>query len=114
MITICTYIHEAITFHPAWLGKVSGLIAEKMIRDQKIPYLYVLRAGEFPSDYYVSFVQPDFTVKHQPFVLTETSNGWCFENWHRGGPFTDESIEDVIHLIMHCRKDQCIPFHISA
>jgi hypothetical protein len=98
-----------IETHSAWKGRMSGLKAEKMLRNQNTPYLYILRKGETESetetDYYVSFVLPDLSVKHQPFVITIAPEGWYYENQGVGGPFTDAvSIDDVLYLIMHCDK----------
>ncbi len=97
-----------IQLHPAWIGLVSGLHADKLLRG-KTPYQYILRQGEMESAYYVSFVQADGTVKHQPFVITTSSEGWYYENGGNGGPFLEATIDDVLHLIMHCQKEECIP-----
>lgn len=102
-------INHEIRSHQAWKGRLSGLQADKMLRDQKTPYLYILREGENKSetetDYYVSFVLPDLSVKHQPFVITTTSEGWYYENSGAGGPYTDmASIDDVLYMIMHCKQ----------
>lgn len=106
-----TTIDQEITHHPAWLGRVSGLIADKMLRGKKQPFLYVLRAGENELDYYVSFILPDFSIKHQPFTITLSDHGWYYENSNGGGPYTTNTgIDDVLHLIMHCDKNACIPF----
>ena len=106
-------INKEIENHQAWLGRVSGLVAEKMLRARKRPYQYVLRAGENKeenvTDYYVTFMLPDYTVKHQPFTITTTEEGWHYENWSPGGPYTQASFDDVLHLIMHCHKDECAP-----
>ena len=106
-------IFKEIVEHPAWKGKLSGLSAEKMLRGKKTPYLYLLRAGEHEgekeTDYYVTFILPDCSIKHQPFVITDSSEGWYYENSGAGGPYTEASIEDVLHLIMHCRRDACTP-----
>ncbi len=97
-------IEQEIVNHPAWHGRMSGLSAEKLLRGRKTPYLYILRAGENEMDYYVTFVLPDLSIKHQPFVITVSPEGWYYENAGAGGPYTSASIDDVIHLIMHCGK----------
>ena len=106
-------IELEIESHSAWLGHVPGLEAEKLLRGRKIPYLYVLRSGETATqnqkDYYVTFIDSDLSVKHQPFVVTTAVEGWYFENGAGGGPYKDASIMDVLHLIMHCSKDECTP-----
>jgi hypothetical protein len=110
------YLDNSINFeiqsHPTWLGTISGLKAEKMLRGKK-PYVYVLRAGENlennETDYYVSFVLPDLSIRHQPFVITVASEGWYYENAGPGGPYINKSIEHVIHLMMHCEENECKP-----
>lgn len=108
-------IHQEIRSHQAWKGRLSGLVAEKMLRDQTTPYLYLLREGENSSltevDYYVSFVLPDLTVRHQPFVITVSSEGWSYEQGGAGGPYSERaSIEDVLHLMMHCPQGANVPY----
>lgn len=104
-----SHINDNISSHPAWIGKVSGLYAEKMLRGS-LPYTYVLRGGEtsseYEQDYYVTFALPDGSIKHQPFVITITEDGWCWENHGNGGPHIHEGIDHVLNLIMHCDKDQ--------
>jgi len=104
-------VHQEIEMHPAWYGKISGLVADKMLRNRKTPYLYILRAGErnegVETDYYVSFVLPDLSIRHQPFIITVREEGWYYENAGGGGPYNKESIEDVLHLMMHCNKEDC-------
>lgn len=108
-------IHEEIKSHPAWLGNMSGLKAEKMLR-RKAPYLYVLRTGHFENEheveYYATFVHSDGSVRHQPFVITTAIDGWSYENNALAGPFNygNSSIDDVLHLIMHCSKEEAQPF----
>jgi len=104
------FVEQDIQSHAAWLGKISGLKAEKMLRGLNKPYHYVLRAGEGEHDYYVTFVLPDFSVKHQPFTLSDSQEGWSYVNGCGGGPFQDAVIEDVLHLIMHCRQGEATPF----
>lgn len=96
--------------HPAWIGTISGLKAEKLLRGHTTPYLYLLRSGEYEGNYYVTYLLPDFTIKHQPFVIITTHEGWWFENGGVGGPFTKSRIDDVLHLIMHCAPHECSPF----
>lgn len=105
-----SYIEQEIALHPAWLGRVSGLAAEKLLRGKNTPYLFVLRAGELENDYYVTFVAPDMTIKHTPFVIITTSEGWCYNNGGAGGPYKDGTIEDVLYQIMHCEKGENTPF----
>jgi hypothetical protein len=105
-------IEMEITNHPAWLGYVSGLQAEKHLRihgRNKTPYLYVLRAGENDLDFYVTFFRPDGGIEHRPFVITLSPEGWYYENTGGSGPYREASIEDVLYLIMHCEKGQNSP-----
>lgn len=98
-----------IQLSPSWLGKVSGLVAEKMLRGLNRPYLYVLRAGETEMDYYITYVHADGSVRHQPFVVTLTEQGWCCENGGPCGPFVHETIDDVVHQMIYCKKEECTP-----
>jgi hypothetical protein len=108
-------ILQEIQSHSAWYGNISGLSAEKMLRGRKTPYLYILRKGENETkketDYYVSFILEDLTIRHQPFVITLASEGWYYEQGGPGGPFVDTSIEDVLYLMMHCNQGQPKPLN---
>lgn len=105
---------QGISAHPAFKSNVSGLEAEKMLRGKKASYLYILREGEEGKgeerNYYVTFLDSEFVVRHQPFVVTEEGDEWSYENGHGAGPFKEEQIGDVVHLIMHCGKNSCSPF----
>jgi hypothetical protein len=103
-------IFDSIAEHAAWHGGLPGLVAEKMIRGFNTPYTYLMREGEMPGHYYVTFLDAQLTVRHQPFVITMTPQGWHYENLATGGPYAEASIDDVIHLIMHCKKEQCVVF----
>jgi hypothetical protein len=106
-------VNEEIQSHVAWYGNISGLSAEKMLRGRKTPFLYILRAGENKrtneTDYYVSFILADLSIRHQPFVITVSEEGWYYENAGGGGPYTNASIEDVLYLMMHCNKGEPSP-----
>lgn len=102
-------VEDEIRLHPAWLGRISGLKAEKMLRG-KNPYLFVIREGENDSDYYITFVGADGVVRHQPFIITIKSEGWCLEQGVGLGPYINTRIEDIIHLIIHCEENECVPF----
>ncbi|MGA8164002.1 MAG: hypothetical protein WB791_03135, partial [Waddliaceae bacterium] len=82
------------------------------------PYIYLLRGGEYQqgseTDYYVTYVLPDFSIKHTPFVITVTPEGWYFEQGGGGGPYMHTSIDDVIHLILHCEKEECTPMIVPS
>lgn len=102
--------------HPAWYGNISGLAAEKMLRDQKVPYLYLLRQGEKSDraneeNYYVTYLDSDLKVRHQPLVVTEMASGIFFENGSGYGPSWDDvTIEDIIPKVIYCQKGECAPF----
>ena len=108
-------IFQTMECHPTWHESIPGLVAEKKLRGLKTPYVYLLRKGEPSTNsneehYYVTFTLPDGSVKHQPLILTVEAAGWCFENTQPGGPYKNTSIDDVLHLIMHCQKGECVPF----
>jgi hypothetical protein len=106
-------IHRDIQAHPAWYGRISGLVADKMLRNRETPFLYLLREGEHQTedemDYYISFVLKDLTIRHHPFRITITAKRWCYDDTDLRGPFAEESITDVLHLMMGCQKEDCIP-----
>ena len=104
-----TPVIQEIENHEAWHGHISGLEAQKLLQGKKIPYLFIIRKGEFEGDYYVSFLAPDLTIKHQPFAIFSTTEGWHYQNVAGGGPFATASFEDVLHLIMHCGKLEPTP-----
>ncbi len=111
--TLNRSIFQEILFHPSWLGNIAGLAAEKMLRGQKAPFLYIMRQGESSNlkdemNFYLTFVTEDLSVKHQPFTITLTPESWYYENGGTGP--IDTSINEVLHLIMHCQKDQCASF----
>lgn len=101
-------IEQEILHHPAWYGKIAGLRAEKSLRG-RAPYVYLLREGEYLLHYYVSFVLPDMSIRHQPFVITIDQGQWFCENGGCTGPFMKETINDMIHLIMHCKPNEAKP-----
>jgi len=102
-------VEQDIRANTAWQGSLSGLKAEKMLRGYKTPYLYVLREGENDGDYYVTFILPDLTISHRPFIIGMTETGWYYENTG-GGPISAETnLEDILYLIMHCQKGECFP-----
>jgi hypothetical protein len=99
--------------HAAWVGNVSALQIEKVLKQYSTPYLYALRAGENKGDYYVTYIDPNAQhnkIVHRPFVVTLTSEGWYYENSGGGGPYIDCTIDEVIHFIMHCKEWECVPF----
>lgn len=104
-----TSVIQEIETHTAWHGHISGLDAEKLLRGKSTPFLFILRSGEHKGDYYVTFTTSDLTIKHQPFVISITNEGWHFQNAGNCGPLTTACFDDVLHLIMHCRKSEPTP-----
>jgi hypothetical protein len=103
-----TYSDPHVHSDAAWKGRISGLEAQDMLIGQT-PYVYLLREGEYPSHYYVSFVRSDLTIQHQPFTITITPHGWYCRNGDGTGPFMNPNLQEVIHLIMHCKQEECQP-----
>lgn len=107
-----TSIELELQNHPAWLGYVSGLKADKMLRG-KAPYTFVIRAGEFEGNYYASHVLEDGTIRHTPFVVTITPHGWHFENACGWGPYLHANLDVILPGIMHCKKEDVIPLIVK-
>ena len=99
-------VESEILSHPAWVGAISGLEAEALLKGQS-PFTYLLRAGETYLNYYVSFVGSDHTLRHQPFKIKITQNGWFCMNGIASGPFLNIPFLEILHLIMHCEKGEC-------
>lgn len=107
-------INQEIQSHQTWLGHASGLKAEKLLRNVNKPFYYVWRAGEHDeenvTDYYVTYTDRDGSIRHQPVIITTTSEGWYFEQGGGMGPFSNNvSIDDVLHFIIHCEEGECTP-----
>jgi hypothetical protein len=98
--------------HPAWHGLIAGLEAEDRLRGQQT-FTYLLRKGEIPNHYYVSFVLTDGTFKHQPFMVHTTPHGWYCKNASGTGPFLNLTIDDVVHIIIHCEKEDVTPLMMN-
>jgi hypothetical protein len=102
------YINDVegeIISHSAWVGAISGLEAEALLKGQS-RFTYLLRAGETYLNYYVSFVGSDNTIRHQPFKITITQNGWFCMNATATGPFLNTPFLEILHLVMHCEKGE--------
>ena len=100
-------IETEVESHPAWHGCLAGLEAEDALKGQA-PFTYLIRSGEKGSNYYISFVLADSTIKHQPFWVRNSAQGWYYRNFCGRGPL-DIPFSDVIHSIMHCGADECRP-----
>ena len=106
------FIEESIVAHPAWQGRLAGLEAEALLKECKI-YTFLLREGEKPSHYYISFAEGGRSVRHQPFAIIYTQNGWYCRQGDCLGPFKGQSIDDIAHWIIHREKEECIPYNAS-
>lgn len=104
-----SFVIQEIENHVAWHGHISGLEAQKLLIGKKTPYLFISRKGEFNGDYYVSFLDSTLTVVHQPFAISITTEGWHCQNGGSFGPLTRASFDDILHLMMHCKKVEPTP-----
>lgn len=106
MVDTECFLH--VEAHPAWHGKITGLDAEACLKGHD-SYTYLVRDGEAPGHYYASFMRQDGTVHHQPFSVHSTAHGWYCKNFIAHGPFIRETIDDVLHSIMHAKKEDIRP-----
>ena len=97
-------IEKSIQESPCWYDEVTGLEAEDLLRGEKA-FTYLLRVGEKSHNYYVSFVEPSGLIKHQPIVIKYFGEAWFCRNYNHIGPNTDETIEQIVHKIMHCEQE---------
>jgi hypothetical protein len=91
--------------HPAWHGNITGMRCEGILRDRPVN-TYLIRQGEKPFHFYLSFVRAHNTFHHQPFIVELNKNGWFYMNFH---PHHSDTLEGLVPKIMHCEADQCIP-----
>jgi hypothetical protein len=91
--------------HQAWHGLITGMFCEGVLRDREA-FTYILRQGERPYHYYLSFVKEDGTFHHQPFVVELKSEGWFYRNFNL---HYSTSLEGIIPKIMHCSAEQGVP-----
>lgn len=101
-------IEKSILSHPAWCRDITGLESEDLLKGKKT-YSYLLRAGEKISHYYLSFVDKDLLIRHQPFAIIYTGTTWYCRQGIPHGPFITQTIEDLVHRIMHCNPEDCTP-----
>lgn len=105
-------IEKSIVSHPAWAGNICGLEGETFING-KPPYSFLLRQGEKNSHYYITFMAADGSIRHQPFCIIYSREGWYCQQGGRYGPFIIQAIDDLIHQIIHCKPEECRPIDLS-
>ncbi|MBS0615163.1 MAG: hypothetical protein JSR58_01255 [Verrucomicrobia bacterium] len=103
-------IEKSIRESSCWYDDVTGLEVEDLLRGEKA-YTYILREGEKPHNYYVSFVETSGLIKHQPIVIKYFAEAWFCRNLTIIGPNTDETIVPIIHRIMHCEPSDPKPLN---
>lgn len=103
-------IEGSIQQSACWYDDVTGLDAEDVLKGKKA-YTYLLRAGEKAHNYYVSFVEPSGFIKHQPIAIKYFGDAWFCRNWLDHGPYTIECIQDIVHRLMHCEKEEAQPLN---
>jgi hypothetical protein len=100
--------------HPAWMNDMPESKANWHL-ERKSPFTYLLRSGEKERAYFISFVKEDGSIKHQRFTLEVDPNKgtWLFRNGIVATPkgwtneLTAESLDELIPMMMHCKKEQC-------
>ena len=97
-------IHE-ITSHQAWFGDLTGTQAEFLLRT-KSDMTYVLRQGEKPDHFYLSYVTEKSVFVHIPFTANHPSKMWYYLN---GAPHFASSLDQFIPDIMHAEQGTCFP-----
>jgi len=97
---------DAIVSHPAWHGKINGMLCETLLRDMPVN-TYLIRQGEEEFHFYLSFVHGENNFfKHQPFMIDNDSRKWFYRNCQQHWA---PVVEGLVPLIMHCAADQCLP-----
>lgn len=116
---------EEIDCHTAWHPQIFDSIAAEALLKNKAPFTYLLRAADKILSYFISFVKPDGSIKHQFFVLEPTQQGWRYRNgacdqFFAGARFTSsikdssteiiaECLHEIIPMMMHCNPEDGHP-----
>ncbi len=103
-------IERSIQESTCWYDDVTGLEVEDLLRGEKA-YTYLLRVGEKSHNYYVSFVELNGLIKHQPILISYFGEAWFCRNYNAHGPHTFEVISDIVHKIMHCEPEDAQPLN---
>lgn len=100
--------HAHIERHPAWRGEIQEGEAESLLKSRK-PFSYLLRYEPENCLYFITFVQPDLSIKHQYFTLEFSRKGWYYRNGEVQGPkeVVAQSISELIPFMMHCNPEDC-------
>ena len=100
---------EEMQRHRAWHGTLSGMKSEAALRGLPAG-TFLLRQGESELEYYLSWIVDTETnvYKHQPFCLSADLGNPQWE--HRNCLYTKlPNLDDIIAIMMHSPKEQCIP-----
>jgi hypothetical protein len=104
-----------IQSHPAWHEKSSEGGSETLLQG-KPPFTYILRSGEEEHAYFITYVKPDLSIKHQFFVLEIDQKGWYYRNGVTIGlpEILSKDLEKLIPMMMHCDDMACTPLRSTV
>ncbi len=92
-----------LKLHPAWKNDFTLFQSETLLKNHP-PYTYLLRPGETPYHFLISYVKNDSTIQHIPFKIELTLRKWSYRN---GIGIISEDLDEFIPLVMHCKKNEC-------
>ncbi|MGE5196005.1 MAG: SH2 domain-containing protein [Anaerolineae bacterium] len=99
---------DQVKSHPAWCGIISEQESHRLLESEE-PLTYLLRGIPEDFTYFISFIKPDGSIKHQRFVLEMDRKGWYYKNGGTDKPeeIIADTIAELIPLMMHCPSSEC-------
>jgi SH2 domain-containing protein len=94
---------EQTTHHLAWWGEIKAEEAENYLNG-KSSGTYLLRSGETPSEFWVSFLNPKHQVIHTHFEFVSSR-----ELFRNGDPDRFLPLEELIPEMMDLSALECLP-----
>ncbi len=100
----------SIKLHEAWKEKLSLIECESLLQNHS-PFTYVLRQGDSPYQFFISYVEIGLKIKHVPFKLELTTRKWSYRN---GTGIINDNLNEFIPMVMHCLASQCKPLKFEV
>lgn len=96
-----------IESHVSW-SPAAGLNASEVLLQGHKPFTYLLRKGDLPYQYLISFVDQTGIIQHRPIYI-EYSAQFCKWYFLNGSTHTRWKLSDLIPVAMHCAPIDCRP-----
>lgn len=108
-------LKDQIQNHPAWNARMDEKQAESLLMGQS-PFTYILRKEAENQHFFISFVKPDQSIKHQKFSIELDYKGWYFKNGtaEKAREIVDDNLETLILAMMQCHHDEAKIFKTDS